>query len=79
MMKFGTELVLEGGRFLGGEGVQAGTPTPPLGYRVHKGVWGASGVSTMHFGKKLLGAPDLVGAGHLFGTQIQIWSHGHSP
>ena len=46
----------------------------------------------MHFGKKIIkqklqGAPDLVGAGHLFGPQIRIrkdlgpmsfWSHGDS-
>ena len=37
--KFGTEVVLEGGRFLGG-GVLAGTPPPTPGYRVHKGGMG---------------------------------------
>ena len=51
--------------------------------------WG-SGASPVHFGgkfikQKLQGAPDLVGAGHLFGPQIRMdlgplsfWSHGHS-
>ena len=42
-----------------------------------KGVRGASGASTVHFGKnfikqKLQGTPDLAGAGHLFGSQIRI-------
>ena len=36
-MKFGMEVVLEGGRFLGGFDL---VPPPP-GSRVHKGVWGA--------------------------------------
>ena len=45
--------------------------------KVHKGVQGASGASTVRFGEnfikqKLLGTPDLVGAGHLFGPQIRI-------
>ena len=80
------EVVLEGERFWG---VRSGTPNP-LGTGCIKGVWGASGASTMHFCKnfikqKLLGTPDLVRAGHLFGAQIQMdlgpmffWSHGHS-
>ena len=39
--------------------------------------WG-SGASAMHFGgyfiqQKLLGTPNLVGVGHLFGPQIQDW------
>ena len=64
-----------GGRFLGG--FQPGTPIPP-GTGCVKGVWGASGASTMRFGEnfikqKLQGTPDLVGAGHLFGPQIWIW------
>ena len=68
------EVVLEGGRFLGG--FRPGTPTP--GYGVRKGVRGASGASTVRFGKnfikqKLPGTPNLVGVGHLFGPQIQIW------
>ena len=42
-----------------------------------KGVQGASGASTMHIGEnfikqKLQGTPDLVGVGHLFGSQIRI-------
>ena len=87
--KFGTEVVLEGGKVLGV--FLTRYPHPP-GYGVRKGVWGASGASTVRFGKnfikqKLQGAPDLVGAGHLFGPQIRIrkdlgplsfWSHGHS-
>ena len=53
-------------------------PRPPSRLRVHKGVPGASGASKLHFDKnftkqKLQGAPDLVGAGHLLGTQIRIW------
>ena len=87
--KFGTEVVLKGGKVL--RGFRPGTPTP-LGTGCVKGVWGASGASTVHFGEnfikqKLQGTPDLVGAGHLFGPQIRIrkdlghlsfWSHGHS-
>ena len=86
-MKFGTEVVLDGGKVLGGNS----TPYPP-GMGSIKGVQGASGASTMRFGEnfikqKLQGAPDLAGAGHLFGPQIPIqkdlglmsfWSHGHS-
>ena len=81
------------GKVLGGGG-RPGTPTQPPtpGMGCIKGVLGASVASTLHFGKnfikqKLQGAPDLVGAGHLFGPQIRIrkdlgpmsfWSHGHS-
>ena len=71
-------------------GVRPGTPPPRYGVR--KGVRSAAGASTVCFGEnfikqKLQGTPDLVGAGHLFGPQIQIWkdlgplsfwSHGHS-
>ena len=88
--KFGTEVVLEGGRFLGVGGFDP-VPHPP-GTGCLKGVWGASGASTMHFGEnfikqKLQGTPNFVGAGHLFGSQIWIqkdlgplsfWSHGQS-
>ena len=50
-------------------------PTP-LGTGCIKGMRGASGASTMCFGEnfikqKLQGAPDLVGAGCLFGPQIR--------
>ena len=87
--KFGTEVVLEGGKVLGG--VSTRYPHPPdMG--CIKGVRGASGASTVRFGEnfikqKLQGTPDLVGACHLFGPQIRIrkdlgplsfWSHGHS-
>ena len=72
--------------------VWGGQPRTPLDMGCIKGVWGASGASTVNFGKnftkpKLQGNPDLVGAGHLFGPQIWIWkdlgpmsfwSHGHS-
>ena len=75
--------------FLGG-GVDPVPPSPAYG--VCKGGPVASGASAMQFGEKFLkqklqGAPDLVGAGHLFGPQIRIrkdlgplsfWSHGHS-
>ena len=49
--------------------------TVPPGTGCVKGVRGASGASTVRFGEnfikqKLQGAPDLVGAGHLFGPQI---------
>ena len=72
--KFGTEVVLEGGRFLGG-GLTRYPPPPGMGYI--KGVQGASGASTVRFGgnfmkQKLQGTPDLVGASHLFGPQIRI-------
>ena len=65
----------QGGRFL--VDFWPHTP-PPLGTGCVKGVLGASGASTVHFGKnfiiqKLQGAPNLVGVGHLFGPQIQIW------
>ena len=62
-----------------GEGSGGSTQYPhPLGMGCVKGVRGASGASTMHFGKnfikqKLKGTPDLVGAGHLLEPQIQIW------
>ena len=87
--KFGTEVVLKGGKVLGG--VLTRYPNP-LGTGCVKGVRGASGASTVRFGEnfikqKLQGTPYLVGAGHLFGPQIRIrkdlgplsiWSHGHS-
>ena len=76
-MKFGMEVVLKGGRFGCGKGV--------------RGASGVSGASAVHFDKnfikqKFQGAPDLVGADHLYRPQIQIWkdqgpmsfwSHGH--
>ena len=60
--KFGTEVVLDGGKVLGG--FQPGTPIPP-GTGCVKGVWGASGASGVHFGEnfieqKLQGTPNLV-------------------
>ena len=60
-MKFGTEVVLGGGF----------DPVHPPGKRVHKGLWGASGASAVHFGEnfikqKLKGTPDLVWVGRLF-------------
>ena len=50
-------------------------PPPDMG--CIKGVRGAYRASTVCFGKnfikqKLLGTPDLVGVGHLFGPQIWI-------
>ena len=76
-MKFGTEMVLKGGRFLGG-GELTRYPHLHGGMGCNNGVQGASGASIVCFGEnfikqKLLGAPDLVGAGHLFGPQIWIW------
>ena len=82
------EVVLEGGRFLGG----GSTCYPPPGYGVHKGgpecLWSLNRAFWQKLYKtKLQGTPDLVGAGHLFGPQIQIlkdlgpmsfWSHGHT-
>ena len=47
-MKFGMEVVLEGGRFLGG-----GLTRYPPGTGCIKGVLGASGASTMHLAKTL--------------------------
>ena len=43
-----------------------------------QGAWWGSEASAVHFGgkfikQKLLGTPKLVGVGHLFGPQIQIW------
>ena len=69
-MKFVKEVVLVGGKVLGGF-----YPVPPihsLRYRVHKSGTGASGASGVHFVKnslkqKLLGTPNLVGVVHLFG------------
>ena len=60
-MKFGTEVVLEGGKVLGG--VSTRYPHPP-GTGCVKGVRGASGASTVRFGEnfikqKLQGAPDF--------------------
>ena len=49
--KFGTEVVLEGGRFLGG-GVNMLPPTP--GYEVHKGGTVCSVASAIRFGKNLM-------------------------
>ena len=76
--KFGTEVVLERGKVLGG--VSTRYPHPP-GTGCVKGVRGASGASTVRFGKnfikqKLQGTPDLVGAGHLFGPPVLLepWS-----
>ena len=42
-----------------------------------QGAWWVSGASAVHFGgnfikQKLLGTPNLVGVGHLFGHQIRI-------
>ena len=63
-MKFGTEVVLEGGA--GFDPIP-----PPLRYGCLKGVRGASGASAVGFGKnfikqKLQGAPDLVEGGSPF-------------
>ena len=68
-MKFGNEVVLRGGKVLGG-GVRLVTPHPQ-GTGWIKGVRGAYGASATCFGKKikkqkLQCIPDLVGAGHLF-------------
>ena len=68
-------MVLEGEKVLGG--FQPSTP-PPLGTGCIKGEQGVSGAPVVHFGinfikQKFQGAPDLVGMGHLFGPQIQIW------
>ena len=82
-MKFGTEVVLEGGRFLGGGGVDPVPPPPGMGC-----LWSLNRAFGENFiTQKLLFVPDLVRAGHLYGPQIQIrkdlgpmylWSHGHS-
>ena len=89
-MKFDMEVVLKGGGKV--FGFFTWCPTP-LGTGCIKRVQCASGALTVHFDKnfikqKLLGTPDFVGAGHLFGPQIPIgkdlapllsfWSHGHS-
>ena len=60
----------------GSWGVSAWYPHPPHTGCI-KGVRGASGASTVHFGEnfikqKLQGTPDLVRVGHLFGSQIRI-------
>ena len=85
---FGTEVVLKGGKVLGFFDLVPPPTTSPPGTGCVKGVWGASAV---HVGEnfikqKLPGTPNLVGAGHLPGCEIQIWkdlgpmswSHGHS-
>ena len=69
--KFGTEVVLEGGK------VSTRYPHPP-GTGCIKGERGASGASTVFFGEnfikqKLQGTPNLVGVGHPIGPHIQIW------
>ena len=55
-------------------------PTMTLGSREAQkwAEWGL-GASAVHFGEnfinqKLLGTPNLVGVGHLRGSQIQIWT-----
>ena len=67
-MKFGTEVVLERGRILGGGGFQPNTPTPGCGVR--KGgprcLWNLSCAFWQKLYKtKVAGPPDLMGAGHL--------------
>ena len=53
--------------------------TLPPGSRGRKrGAWWGSAASGVHFGgnfitQKLLGNPNLVRVGHLFGPQIWIW------
>ena len=64
MIKFGTEVVLKGGSFLGWVEGQPTSPHP-LGIGCIKGVWCATGASGMHFGEnvmkqKLQGTPDLM-------------------
>ena len=76
-MKFGTEVVLKGGKVLGGGGGGVTRYPDPPGMGCINGIWGASGASSVRFGKHfikqtLLGTPDLVGVGHLFGPQIRI-------
>ena len=73
--KFGTEVVLDGGKVPGG---MFDPVPPPPGTGCIKGVLGASRASAMCFGKnfikqKLQGPPNLVVAGHRFGPQIRIW------
>ena len=46
--EIGPEVVLEGGRF-GGGGLTQYPPPPGMGCK--KGVWGASGASTVRFGE----------------------------
>ena len=77
-MKFGMEVVLMGGRFLGAGYLGMVPPPLPPGTGCGKGVWTDSGASVMHFGKKIIkqklqGAPDLVGVSHLFGPQTRSW------
>ena len=67
-MKFGTDVFLEGRKVLGG------VIPIPLGTGYVKGVRGASGASTVNFGKnfikqKLQSPPDLMGVGNLFGPK----------
>ena len=76
-MKFGMEVVLKGGKVLGGRS----TWYPRLpGTGCVKGVWGASGASAMHFGenflKQKLQGPNLQGVGHKLGPQVLLepWS-----
>ena len=51
-MKFGMEVVLEGGKVLGGGFDPVPPPTPDTG--CVKGVRGASGASTVRFGENFI-------------------------
>ena len=50
-MKFGTEVVLKGGKVLGFFGP---VPPTPAGTGCKKGVWGESGATGVHFGKNFI-------------------------
>ena len=69
-MKFGMEMVFEGGKVLG----ILPSISDPAGTGCVKGVQGASAkLFGKNFIKKLQGTLNLVGACHLFGPQI--WIH----
>ena len=74
-MKFGTEVVLEGGKVLGGGGSTWYPPPPGTGcVKGYGGLWSLNHAFWQnHYKVKVAGHPNLVGAGNLFGPQIRIW------
>ena len=77
-MKFGTEVVFEGERLLGGGGGPS-YPPQPQGKGGINGVQGTSGASAMHFGKNFIkqksqGTSNLVRVGHPKSGSGRTWA-----